>query len=375
MEDTNEKLNRDECEKLNQEVIQETVREQGVEQGSDLNPEENQEGSKTIEQADGQNTGERTSDLNLKDEQKNEGAIHGGTVIDESPDVKAKKKITKKTISVLIGIVVVIIIVVIVGLVLTSDSRNYADAKSLMEKGEYKEAADKFKELGDYEDSEKLCEEALHKQAIKDDKTTPTIHNVPDSIEIKAGDLINPQEWMIENGISASDDVSSNVVCSVDMSNVDTNKAGTYAMTVSAKDEAGNVKTETVSVIVKKIYTQEEIESAVKSTYLKEIPGLYKIKYDQEEQNVWVFLVIDGMAETCVYAKLYSAVKKEWDGLAESLDEMSGEIWMNVIASGYPDVENVCVALLNDLNVSTKAEESNILYAAANGRKIADVTD
>lgn len=27
MEDTNEKLNRDECEKLNQEVIQETVRE------------------------------------------------------------------------------------------------------------------------------------------------------------------------------------------------------------------------------------------------------------------------------------------------------------------------------------------------------------
>lgn len=284
------------------------------------------------------------------------------------PEENKKKGGMSKRALIIAGVCVFAVICGFV-LYLTSDYGKYNSATKAYQNKNYAEAAKKYKDLGDYKDASKMYKKAKHKNDVVNDKEAPAIFNVPTSISLEQGENLDAQQWLSNNKISAKDNVSSDIVCEVDLSKVDTSKAGTYSMTVSAADEAGNVQTKDVSVTVKRIYTQDEIVAAVKSTYFKDIPGLDRIEYDQKNQTVWVYLVNSGMADAAVGARANSQVKSKWDSLMNTFNDMSKKIYSHIQKEGYTDVQAVSIMLLNDLDTS------KMLYTTVNGIKFADVTD
>lgn len=262
-----------------------------------------------------------------------------------------------------------IVLILLIGVVIyfSSDYWKYSVAKGYYEEKKYNEAAERFKKLDDYKDSKELYYKAEHQVAVMNDKDAPIISMNSKKVDLKQGEEFNVSEWLIDNNVTANDDISNGITCKVDMSELDVNKAGEYKLIVYAEDEAGNKQSEEVTVKVKKIYTQEELEKAVKSTYEKDIPGLERIEYD--EPTVWVYLVHDGMAQSGITAKLNASVKNSWDEVMGELDKMSITIYDHLLSEGYNDIQTVNVMLLNDL------DKSKMLYVTVNGIKFMDVTD
>lgn len=263
----------------------------------------------------------------------------------------------------------VIVLIVLLGtcIYISSDYRKYNSAKEYYEKENYSEAAKRFKKLEDYKDSKELYLKAEHQDAVMKDKVPPVISMDSKSIVLKQGEGFNVSEWVKDNNVTAYDDVSDTLVLDIDTSELQFTKAGEYKVTVNAEDEAGNKQSEEVAVTIKRVYTREELEKAVKSTYNVDIPGLDRIEYS--ELTVWIYLVHDGMAESGMAAKLDANVKNEWNELMKELDNVSKKVYSHLLSEGYSDIKSVNVVLLNDLN------KSKMLYFTVNGTKSMDATD
>ncbi|MBP5249813.1 MAG: DUF5011 domain-containing protein, partial [Lachnospiraceae bacterium] len=85
------------------------------------------------------------------------------------------------------------------------------------------------------------------------DSAAPVFQGIQD-IEINEGDTI-----AYKKGVSAYDNVDGEVSFSVDNSGVDTEKAGTYTVTYSATDRAGNTAEVTATVTVNALRDQLQI--------------------------------------------------------------------------------------------------------------------
>lgn len=288
-------------------------------------------------------------------------------VVNEENGDEVKKTFSKKKL-VLFG---TIIGIAILGFVIykTSDLGHYNSAQSAYKNKRYAEAMEEFKSLEKYKDSEKMYKKAKHMVAVSKDDVAPDLENIQNSIEIIMGEEFDGVNWCKENGVTVFDNVTQDIKYSVDDSKVNTSQAGTYDFVLSAEDEAGNKQEKIIKVLVKRIYTQEEISDAVKSTYTKEIPGLQRIEYDKEAKTVWVFVSFDGMSEVAIGAKINASLKSQWDSLGDELDNVSGTIYYHLIAEGYTDINSVCVTLLNEKNID------KMLYTAINGTEFFDVTD
>ncbi|MCD7807723.1 MAG: DUF5011 domain-containing protein [Erysipelotrichaceae bacterium] len=103
---------------------------------------------------------------------------------------------------------------------------------------------------GDYTVTILLVDEADNKTTIestltvKVDDVAPTISGT-ENIKVVVGDTVS-----YKKGVSAQDNVDGEVDFEVDTSNVNLEEAGTYEVTYSATDSAGNTATETIKVYV-----------------------------------------------------------------------------------------------------------------------------
>lgn len=97
-----------------------------------------------------------------------------------------------------------------------------------------------FKEV--VEDREEILVKPLEYELVND--VTPPVIEASD-ITIYTGNTVNP------SGIAkCTDDVDDAVECIIS-ENVDINKAGTYPVTITAKDQSGNEASKTINIIVK----------------------------------------------------------------------------------------------------------------------------
>lgn len=333
-------------------------------------PEEDEHSKKEFEVATEEGGKEEEENLKLENDnkeeenpEKQEEAIN----VEDEKNSEVKKIFDKKKIILLVSIIGICIL----GFVIykTSDLGRYNSAQNAYKNKQYAEAMQIFKNLGKYKDSNKMYEKAKHMDAVSKDKTQPSFKNLPEKIEVTMGETFDGEKWCEENSISVIDDVTTNVKYNVDDSQIDVTREGTYNFILSAKDEAGNKKEEIIEIVVKREYTQEEISNAVKSTYIKPIPGLQGIEYRKDSESVWVYVMHDGMANAAVGAINHSIVKYNWDGLTKKFDELSQQIYSHLLSEGYDDIESVCFTLLND------TDPESVLYATANGIIIFDATE
>ena len=243
----------------------------------------------------------------------------------------------------------------------------YRSAKKNYDNQEYKVAAEQYKELKNYKDAEKMYKKSVHMEAVKNDKTAPTI-SYP-SVQLEEGDTFDSGAF-VKNRVTATDEVSGNLHCSMVSSDVDPNTAGCYTIEVSATDEAGNVQREDIDIVVRKKCNLENLKKSVSSIYSTgEIPNLYDMEYDEDKKILHVFVLGDGMAEATVYAKIDSSLKASWNDMADTIKKASMAMYTQVLADGFTEVEGVSIAMLNDKNTD------KVLLSFYNGVKVYDVTD
>lgn len=250
---------------------------------------------------------------------------------------------------------------------MNSDYAKYKKATQSYEDKNYEVAAEQYKELKDYKDSEKMYEEASHLDAVQKDKTAPEIYY--SSVNLEEGDEFD-SETFVKDKVIAKDEVSGEVECKMVSSDVNADKAGEYIIEVSAEDEAGNVQTKEVSVNVKKKYTAKNLKESVASIFVdNKIPSLYDVEYNEDSQVLYVSIMKEGMAEASVYASIHSLVKQDWDELADTLANECSSMYNRVISDGYTDIKAVSLMLVNDQNTD------KILLSFLNNTKVYDATE
>lgn len=131
---------------------------------------------------------------------------------------------------------------------------------------------------------------------IIDDHTPPTIEGVTDLLFV-VGDVP-----MFRQGITVKDDYDKNPQLTIDSSQVDTEKVGTYPLTYTAIDEAGNQVSITVNV---NVMEEEEAEEATKnnstSSGVRRYSGGNWHKYDK-----------------CTASDAYAAARKVYGSICKS---------------------------------------------------------
>lgn len=251
---------------------------------------------------------------------------------------------------------------------MNSDTYKYKKAERKYTEEKYDEAAKIYKELGDYKEAKSKYKDSAHKNDVQNDKKAPEIISEADSIEIEQDDSFDVATW-VEDNISVADNVTEKVEYSFD-SDIDTKSEGSYAITIHAKDEAGNEQEKIISVKVENKYTLENLSASVKSVYANnDIPGLKNIEYNKNSQTIYIQVVQDGMTDAARIAKNNSSLKSSWDNAMGAIDRASERMYLKVRADGYTKIESVCIMLLNNENTD------NVLYATANGSKFYDSTD
>ena len=271
-----------------------------------------------------------------------------------------------KTIGIVLGITVLIIIFIAIGYI-NSDFAKYKVAQKNYANKKYELAAEQFKKLDKYKDSKDLYNKSLHLDAVQKDKTAPTI-SYP-SVQLEEGDTFDSATF-VKNRVTATDEVSGDLRCSMVSSDVNPNKAGSYTIEVTATDEAGNVQREDIDIIVKKKCNLENLKKSVSSIYSTgEIPNLYDMEYDEDKKILHVYVLGDGMAEATVYAKIDSSLKASWDDMADTIKKASIAMYTQVLADGFTEVEGVSIVMLNDKNTD------KVLLSFYNGVKVYDATD
>lgn len=281
-----------------------------------------------------------------------------------TPDNSKRKKY--KIIAIACGVVVLAAAIGAVAYI-NSDYSKYKKATQSYEDKNYEVAAERYKELKDYKDSEKMYEEASHLDAVQKDKIAPEIYY--SSVNLEEGDEFDP-ETFVKDKVIAKDDVSGEVECKMVSSDVNVDKAGDYTIEVSAEDEAGNVQKKEVSVTVKKKYTVKNLKESVASIFVdNKIPSLYDVEYNEDSQVLYVSIMKEGMAEASVYASIHSLVKQDWDELADTLANECSSMYNRVISDGYTDIKAVSLILVNDQNTD------KVLLSFLNNAKVYDATE
>ena len=109
-----------------------------------------------------------------------------------------------------------------------------------------------------YQNEADLPEAMLAVDLIAPDDTEPVISGFEDFI-LQTG--MSAPDWLV--GVSANDDADGVVAVAADASAVDLNTAGSYVLTYTATDVAGNIASITVDVVV----TDDDITNPVMSGY------------------------------------------------------------------------------------------------------------
>lgn len=245
----------------------------------------------------------------------------------------------------------------------------YELGKKAFTDASYKKAIDYFEATKGYKDSDSLLADAEHMYLVSNDKTPPKFNDLPTEIELEQNDNFDVKQWIENNGVTISDNVSDISVIDVKSNNVDTSTPGDYSFVLSASDEAKNVIEATVLVKVKKLYTESEIISTVYYNFPNletDKDGIVEgISYNQNDKKLAINIVYNGMAKILLQVDYGLMDKSEWKKITDTVDELSNSVKKVLINSGYKDV-NVLVCLLNDVN------KSNTLHAALDGVVLAD---
>ena len=159
------------------------------------------------------------------------------------------------------------------------------------------------------------------KVTISRDTQAPVIEGV-DDIYVFLGDTA-----AYKNGITVTDNCPQGLELMVDSSNVNLKEAGTYLITYTAKDYAGNKTKETANVIVKeRIYSEEEVNSLADKVLVKIITSgmtayekaeaIYyytrkNIRYISNSQKVdWVRAAYEGLVDKKGDCYVYACTAK-----------------------------------------------------------------
>lgn len=102
---------------------------------------------------------------------------------------------------------------------------------------------------------------------IANDKTPPKFANIPETITTMIGEPIVFNDYLKENNVTVSDEVTQNVSYTIDDSSIDFNTPGSYQLSISAMDEAGNSTTETINVTVDDYPTHKAFLQATNLTF------------------------------------------------------------------------------------------------------------
>lgn len=102
---------------------------------------------------------------------------------------------------------------------------------------------------------------------IKNDKIPPKFENIPESITTMIGEPIVFNDYLKENNVTVSDEVTKDMVYTIDDSTIDFNTPGSYQISISAMDEAGNTTTETINVTVNDYPTHKAFLQATNLTF------------------------------------------------------------------------------------------------------------
>lgn len=102
---------------------------------------------------------------------------------------------------------------------------------------------------------------------IKNDKIPPKFENIPESITTMIGEPIVFNDYLKENNVTVSDEVTKDMVYTIDDSTIDFNTPGSYQLSISATDEAENTTTETINITVNDYPTHKAFLQATNLTF------------------------------------------------------------------------------------------------------------
>lgn len=80
------------------------------------------------------------------------------------------------------------------------------------------------------------------------DTEKPVFHNVPTDVTYKIGDKMNFSNFVIDNNITVTDNVDSDLEIEINLDDIWIDTAGDYKLILSATDTAGNTDEETVNI-------------------------------------------------------------------------------------------------------------------------------
>ena len=80
------------------------------------------------------------------------------------------------------------------------------------------------------------------------DKEPPVIENVPEKVELKIGNEFEVEKFL--SNVKVTDNISENLNYTVSSNNVDITTPGEYFIEIKASDEAGNISSEKIKVII-----------------------------------------------------------------------------------------------------------------------------
>lgn len=133
----------------------------------------------------------------------------------------------------------------------TNDLRTYMVAKRWYQDEQYERALNKFQKIPAYKDSKKWISKTQKQIKIKNDTTSPVIKLSSTNINVTINDdSFDITKWIDEN-ISITDDISSELDYSINTEDFDINKQGTYEVIIKSVDEAGNIGEAAIQVNVK----------------------------------------------------------------------------------------------------------------------------
>lgn len=125
---------------------------------------------------------------------------------------------------------------------------------------------------------------------IKNDKTPPKFTNIPEKITTMVGESIVFDDYLKENNVTVSDEVTKDIIYTIDDSTIDFNTPGSYQLSISATDEAKNTTKETIDITVNDYPTHIAFMQATNLTFDQLSPSGTAYSFDdihipKEEAN------------------------------------------------------------------------------------------
>ena len=195
----------------------------------------------------------------------------------------------------------------------------YEEATDDFENGRFQNAIDKFNQLGNYKNSIDRAEKAKQLLQVKNDKEPPEITFSLSQIVLTSEDnQIALEEWL-KYVVSIEDNVTKNIDYEIQSSSVDYGIPGSYSVTISCSDEAGNASSGEIQVIISHPACEAYEEAVTLSLEDLEGPSAtghytYKGLTIQDDDIDWLFTSWGSNANYLSQDALYNAVAKGLEG-------------------------------------------------------------